>query len=156
MTCPDMTSWRLFASVIRDKFWSDWADETQNWPQKPWQLCSASQTTNCCAPGSLTNNKEHCPYFPGDFNKQEKTSSDIKLLASETIDNSVTTLRAGRPSITHQLQAINTSVELDLVITELKKTQKLAAAAPTSNECPASVVKQLVPRTYERDRKSVV
>jgi len=149
MTCPDMTSWRLFASVIRDKFWSDWADETQNWPQKPWPLCSASQTTNCCAPGSLTNNKEHCPYFPGDFNKQEKTTADINLLASESIDSSVTTLRAGRPSITHQLQAINTSVELDLVITELKKTQKLAAAAPTGNECPASVVKQLIPRTYE-------
>jgi hypothetical protein len=148
MTCPDMTSWRLFASVIHDKFWSDWADETQNWPANPWQLCSASQTTNCCAPHSLTNDKEHCPYFPGDFNKQE-ASTNAKLLTSNSTRNTNQFQRVGRPSITHQLQTITTGVELERVITELKKTQKLTAAATKSNECPASVVKQLVPKTYE-------
>ena len=32
MTCPDMFSWRLYINVVRDQFWSRWADEQQNWP----------------------------------------------------------------------------------------------------------------------------
>ena len=143
MTCPDMTSWRLFAAVVRDKFWSDWADETQNWPQQPWPLCSASQTTNCCTPHSTTNSKEHCPYFPGSSN-----NADGALKNTEAVKTSPSH-RVGRPSITHQLQAIKTPAEVDLLIMELKKTQKLATATTQGKECPANIVKQLVPKSYE-------
>ena len=43
MTCPDMFSWKLFAEVIQDKFWSNWADENDNWPAQPYALCQADQ-----------------------------------------------------------------------------------------------------------------
>lgn len=137
MTCPDMTSWRLFAAVIKDNFWSDWADEVQNWPQQPWPLCSSTVTTNCCDPKSATNSTEHCPIFPGDAHA--KTS----LLKSTPIK------RVGRPSMTHHLQAVGTTVELNKIITEMKTSTLLAANAEKSSQCPASVVDQLVPKTYE-------
>ena len=70
MTCPDMFSWKLFAEVINDKFWSRWADEQQNWPSAPYPLCQAGQKpasgAKCCAPGDSNNSTEHCPLFPGD------------------------------------------------------------------------------------------
>lgn len=68
MTCPDMFSWKLFADVIQDKFWSNWADENDNWPAEPYALCKAGQEPrkdNCCQPGSAHNDRNHCPIYPG-------------------------------------------------------------------------------------------
>jgi hypothetical protein len=139
MTCPDMTSWRLFATVVRDKFWSDWADETQNWPSQPWPLCSATVTANCCTPGSPKNDPNHCPVFPG----------DARSPAAAALKAATPPHRTGRPSMTHHLQALRTPAELDRMVADLKKSQRLAAQATAVPECPASVLQQLVPRTYE-------
>lgn len=68
MTCPDMFSWKLFADVIQDKFWSNWADENDNWPAEPYALCQPDQTPGkdaCCQPGSANNDPDHCPVYPG-------------------------------------------------------------------------------------------
>ncbi|MCO6426911.1 hypothetical protein [Nitrosomonas communis] len=68
MTCPDMFSWKLFAEVIRDKFWSNWADENDNWPAQPYALCQAGQAPGkdaCCQPGAANNDPNHCPAYPG-------------------------------------------------------------------------------------------
>lgn len=68
MTCPDMFSWKLFAEVIQDKFWSNWADENDNWPAQPYALCQADQRPGkdaCCQPGSANNDPNHCPIYPG-------------------------------------------------------------------------------------------
>lgn len=74
MTCPDMFSWKLFAEVVTDRFWSEWADEQQNWPAQPYPLCQQGQdpkSSQCCSPGSANNNTEHCPVYPGrQFRKQ--------------------------------------------------------------------------------------
>lgn len=64
MTCPDAFSWNLFAQVIEDQFWVDWANERQNWPKDPWPLCSNTDSEDCCQPGSATNDKDHCPVYP--------------------------------------------------------------------------------------------
>lgn len=137
MTCPDMTSWRLFATVVRDKFWSDWADETQNWPEQPWALCSATVTTNCCTPNSSKNDLNHCPIFPGDASRTPTAAAEAATLP----------LRIGRPSITHELQ-MRTPAEVDKLLLDLNKSRRVTALAATA-QCPASVVKQLVPSTYE-------
>ncbi len=66
MTCPDLFAWKLFADVINDRFWSNWADEAQNWPAAPYPLCQAgSKTTDCCDPNSNDGKAGHCPVFPG-------------------------------------------------------------------------------------------
>lgn len=68
MTCPDMFSWKLFSEVIQDKFWSNWADENDNWPAEPYALCKTGQEPrkdNCCQPGSAHNDHHHCPIYPG-------------------------------------------------------------------------------------------
>lgn len=88
MTCPDMFSWKLFAEVITDKFWSNWADERQNWPAEPYPLCQAGQkpgaSENCCLPGDKNNSKEHCPVFPG-----EQFTSQLTALAKAKPDKAV-------------------------------------------------------------------
>lgn len=139
ITCPDMTSWRLFATVVRDKFWSDWADETQNWPQQPWPLCSATVTTGCCTPNSPKNDPAHCPVFPG--NTAGGSATQLKAATP--------THRVGRPALTQHLQALNTPAELDKMVADLKQSRLLAAQATETPECSTSVLKQLVPRTYE-------
>ena len=139
MTCPDMTSWRLFATVVRDKFWSDWADEVQNWPLQPWPLCSATVTTGCCVPNSPKNDPAHCPIFPG--NAAGGSATALKA--------SVPTHRIGRPALTQHLQALESPADLDKMVANLKLSQLRAAQAAETPECPASVLKQLVPRTYE-------
>ncbi len=68
MTCPDMFSWKLFADVIRDRFWSNWADENDNWPAQPYALCKSGQTPDknaCCQPRATNNDPDHCPVYPG-------------------------------------------------------------------------------------------
>lgn len=67
MTCPDMFSWKLFAEVVRDRFWSNWADENDNWPAEPYALCQAGQSPDknaCCQPGATDNDPKHCPIYP--------------------------------------------------------------------------------------------
>lgn len=71
MTCPDAFSWALFAQSVQDKFWLNWAGETQNWPKEPWPLCDTKEndpqnTNKCCDPNSPHNNTIHCPLFPQD------------------------------------------------------------------------------------------
>lgn len=71
MLCPDMFSWKLFAEAIHAKFWSNWADETNNWPSEPYALCKTGQSPDtyepgCCMPGAgAKNNSVHCPVYPG-------------------------------------------------------------------------------------------
>lgn len=68
MLCPDMFSWKLFAEAILGKFWSNWADETNNWPDQPYALCKTDQSPDkdgCCRPGSANNDLDHCPVYPG-------------------------------------------------------------------------------------------
>lgn len=80
MSCPDMFSWKLFADVVRQGWWSNWASDTQTWPLQPYKLCTGGTAApNCCQPGAATNpgygdtttnpeypNSLHCPYFPGE------------------------------------------------------------------------------------------
>jgi hypothetical protein len=96
-------------------------------------------TTNCCDPTSTTNSTEHCPIFPGDANAS----------ASESLLKSTPVKRIGRPSMTHHLQAAGTPVALNKIITEMKESHYRASNAAKSSECPASVVNQLIPKTYE-------
>jgi hypothetical protein len=80
MSCPDMLSWKLFAEVTKERWWTNWASDPQTWPGEPLKLCTGNATgTDCCQPdaannpgyGDTTTNKDypnslHCPYFPGD------------------------------------------------------------------------------------------
>lgn len=80
MTCPDMFSWKLFAEVVQDKFWSNWADEQQNWPAEPYPLCQTGQSAAadaCCSPGDAGNSTTHCPVFPG-----QRFAPQLKAFAS--------------------------------------------------------------------------
>jgi hypothetical protein len=66
MTCPDMFAWTLFTNVVRDEFWSRWADERQNWPKEPYPLCDDGESPpGCCELGNPRNDPDHCPVFPG-------------------------------------------------------------------------------------------
>lgn len=74
MTCPDMFSWKLFATVIQDGFWSNWADENDNWPAEPYALCQSGQTAGkdaCCQPSAKDNDPAHCPLYPGTRHAQK-------------------------------------------------------------------------------------
>ncbi|QUP56935.1 hypothetical protein GO998_18095 (plasmid) [Ralstonia syzygii] len=139
MTCPDMTSWRLFATVVREKFWSDWADESQNWPGEPWPLCSATTGTNCCVPRSSKNDPQHCPIFPGDT--KERSPMQLKTSAPA--------LRIGRPAIAQHLQELATPADLEKSMAEFNASRSLIDQAPATSECTDSVVEKLVPKTYE-------
>lgn len=137
LTCPDMTSWRLFANVIQDKFWSNWADETQNWPKEPWPLCTANNTAGkCCTPGANDNDKTHCPLFPGD------------KIAQSSLLKATPMLRIGRPSLTHHLQTLNSPEEIQQVIDDIKEAHITAAEAAERKECSTGVVDKLIPKTY--------
>ncbi|WP_211827768.1 hypothetical protein [Kistimonas asteriae] len=101
MTCPDMFSWKLFVDVVKDRFWSNWADESQNWPAKPYPLCEKGESGDCCTPGSNNDKDGHCPYYPGDAHKDRLTAltnavgSEAEKLAEEI-------LRVGRiPFVDH-------------------------------------------------------
>jgi len=88
VSCPDMFSWNLFAEVVRQEFWKNWAADQETWPgvqcpngdpeckaTAPLPLCqTGSKGPSCCDPSS-TNNPGYddpnypfkfCPYFPGD------------------------------------------------------------------------------------------
>lgn len=143
MSCPDMFSWRLFMNAVRDEFWSRWADETQNWPEEPYKLCSQGGTPgkDCCEPGNPSNPEGHCPVFPGDA-----AAAKARLCATgEAGPPAATEMRIGRPSIMHHLN------ELSQVDPEALRVQtlKLEAPSPDLPECPAEVIDALVPASYE-------
>jgi hypothetical protein len=77
MSCPDMAAWKLYAEIIAQQFWKDWAADEETWPANPLPLCASGQDplkNNCCDPNAKNNpgydNKDYrakmCPYFPGD------------------------------------------------------------------------------------------
>ncbi|HZP66206.1 MAG TPA: hypothetical protein VFB32_07845 [Rudaea sp.] len=73
MSCPDMFAWKLYADVIRDRWWVRWAAEDQNWPAQPYALCAGNESpknTHCCAFGDAGNDPKHCPVFPGALAQQ--------------------------------------------------------------------------------------
>jgi len=88
LSCPDMFVWKLFVDVTRQKWWSNWASDTQTWPDKPFKLCApGAPGANCCQPGGAANpgygdektntdypNSLHCPYFPGDHVQTSETA----------------------------------------------------------------------------------
>lgn len=79
MSCPDMLSWKLFVEVTQQKWWNNWASDTQTWPKLPFKMCPNVATgADCCQPAAANNpgygdtttdanypNSLHCPYFPG-------------------------------------------------------------------------------------------
>lgn len=89
MTCPDMFSWKLFAEVVDDQFWSHWADERQNWPKVPYAVCKTGQQPekdSCCEFGNNNNSKEHCPIYPGrDYAHLLSKGSKFKLGSPQLI-----------------------------------------------------------------------
>ncbi|MGD2116992.1 MAG: hypothetical protein PVG66_01420 [Chromatiales bacterium] len=100
MTCPDMFSWKLFVEVVQDKWWTNWADEQQNWPEQPYPLCSGSQAPSkakCCSPDATGNDKEHCPVFPGD------SMATLKATDEAMLNPPARALRNGFTSLIHSL-----------------------------------------------------
>lgn len=75
MSCPDMFAWKLYADVIQQEFWKNWAADPQTWPASPLPMCAnGAAGAACCLPGgqsnpgynNKTNPAQNCPYFPGD------------------------------------------------------------------------------------------
>ena len=101
MTCPDMFSWKLFVDVVKDRFWSNWADESQNWPAKPYPLCEEGENGNCCTPSSNNDKDGHCPYYPGDAQK-DRLKALTNAVGSEAEKLAEEILRVGRiPFVDH-------------------------------------------------------
>jgi hypothetical protein len=143
MTCPDMFSWRLFMESVLDEWWSRWADETQNWPAEPYQLCSQGGTPgkSCCEPGNPDNPKGHCPVFPGDaavLKAHERAAGEAGPPPKEE-------MRIGRPSIMTHLNDL-AKVEPEVLRRDLAT---LKAPSPELPEGPPSIVDHLVPEEYE-------
>lgn len=119
MTCPDMFSWKLFAEVVQDKFWSNWADEQQNWPAQPYPLCQSGQTpaaNACCRPGDATNSTSHCPVFPG-----QRFAPQIKAFASAVGEKATAQARSKelnrhtRIPFHHQLNSLHQPAPADML-----------------------------------------
>lgn len=129
MTCPDMFSWLLFTEVVRDRFWTNWADETQNWPAEPYPLCDDPDKPgkNCCTPKHPDKNPAgHCPVFPRD---QARAESGARLLKARP------EVRIGRPSI---MAHDNPAMPFDATLLEeslLKKTRQLKLKKGTTPDC---------------------
>ena len=132
MTCPDMFSWKLFMESIKDTFWTDWADETQNWPPKPYPLCGKeSKPGTCCEPGSSNNPAGHCPVFPGD-RKRLKAAAEAEKP------------RIGLPSVMHRFN--------DLSLKERVKqlgAQRSAKVDADAAQCTDRQLDSVIPKQYE-------
>ncbi len=146
-TCPDMFSWKLYMEVINDRFWSRWADETQNWPPEPYQLCSNGGTPgkDCCEPGASNNPKDHCPVFPGNQHKkllkkldQATGDSAEKMAVEEEL------IRVGTRSIVEH--ATDFTVDLNALSGRMLTTKAKSVALA---ECSPSVINGLIPASYE-------
>jgi hypothetical protein len=92
IACPDMFSWKLFADVVKQEFWKNWAADQETWPgvqcpngdpackqTVPLPMCQAGQRgSNCCDPDATSNPGyedpnypfKFCPYFPGDHTEK--------------------------------------------------------------------------------------
>lgn len=117
MTCPDMFSWQLFTEVVRDEFWSRWADETQNWPAEPYPLCKNPDKPGgkCCTPRHPAKNPEgHCPMFPGDTDRRE--------------------MRVGRQSI---MEHHDPDLELDVKLLERRLKDQARKVRSRKDETPS-------------------
>ena len=134
MSCPDMFSWLLFTEVVQEKFWTDWADEKQNWPEKPYALCAPGQTgPSCCAPGHAGNSKEHCPIFPADQTRGERTAPP---------------LRVGQPSLMDHFRDGEMDLEPELLPLRFDASERLGALSD-GDECPSWVIDRVIPEDYE-------
>lgn len=145
MTCPDMFSWKLYIDVINDRFWSNWADETQNWPSEPYPLCSqgGKQGVDCCQPGATNNPDGHCPIFPGTvFSESLQKLNNAKSMSSLSLASDKKVIRIGRPSIVERL--VTNKIRRDSNKLLLSRKQSL-----TLPNCSASIVNDLVPTDYE-------
>lgn len=146
LTCPDAFSWKLFMTVIQDRFWSHWADETQNWPGKPYGLCvnGGKPGVDCCVPGATNNPENHCPVFPGDqHSKDLKKLTRSNLATASELARDVDLLRIGLPSIVEHANDI--SIDPDK-IRDLRIEKHEIESMP---ECPASITDNLIPKDYE-------
>ena len=146
-TCPDMFSWRLYMEVIGDRFWSRWADELQNWPEEPYQLCSegGKQGVSCCQPGARNNPKDHCPIFPGNEYKTQLLKLDKrtnKAAGAESVEKEL--IRVGIPSIVEH--ATDFKVNLSALADRLKVSKDKSLELP---ECSQQVINSLIPKNYE-------
>lgn len=145
MTCPDMFSWKLYIDVINGRFWSNWADENQNWPSEPYPLCSqgGKQGIDCCQPGASNNPEGHCPVFPGTMFSESLIKLDnAKSIKSLSLASDKKVIRIGRPSILEHL--VTNTVVRDSNKRLLSRKQIL-----TLSNCPANIVDSLVPKDYE-------
>jgi hypothetical protein len=132
MTCPDMFSWKLFSEVIQAKFWSNWADENDNWPASPYALCQSGQTPArdaCCQPGSSSNNPNHCPVYPG-------TQHATKLKAlTEALSEEALSLARELVLLRHTRLPFHDTLN---PLSRMAKTQSLKNAGETSvSSCSA-------------------
>jgi len=105
MTCPDAFSWALFAQAVSEEFWSNWANEVQNWPKEPWPMCSAAGQQKCCDPTRAVNDRTHCPVFPGnDLAAEQKKMAPLLMdtspaLAADSGEKIFTQLRKESPAL---------------------------------------------------------
>lgn len=130
MTCPDMFSWQLFTEVVQDAFWSRWADETQNWPAKPYPLCSNPDkpSGNCCTPKHPEKNPAgHCPVFPG----------DTMIIGAKPA------LRVGRPSI---MEHHGDQIDIDPKLFDEKLRQKVKQLRLKSGQTPGCAAVGIGPK----------
>ncbi len=147
LTCPDMFSWKLFMEAVNDRFWSRWADESQNWPPEPYQLCVKGGTPgeSCCQPGSSNNPKDHCPVFPGNQYQQKLNQLDKASgakAAAMAVEEEL--IRVGTRSIVEH--ATDFSVDLNALSSRMLTTKAKSLALPN---CSPAVIEGLVPAEYE-------
>ncbi len=141
MTCPDAFSWNLFAEVIADEFWKNWANEEQNWPKEPWPLCSESLTENCCNPTSSSNNLKHCPVYPAD-----ELAQSLKKAEAFTRDDKI--IRGVKNQRTAISKFIEDHPDLVRVGTARKKGERGAVGLADSKdlpECTSSQISSVLP-----------
>ena len=140
MTCPDAFSWYLFTKVVKEEFWIQWADELQNWPKAPWPLCDEAGG-NCCDPASTTNDRDHCPYFPG-------TGMDASLADAQSLLNSDGQAKSGRAQRKMVQQFFDERA--DLVRAGAPRAKGAAPAVEKDSvaaleECSSSQIKSVLP-----------
>lgn len=134
MTCPDMFSWKLFADVIQDKFWSNWADENDNWPAEPYALCKAGQEPrkdDCCQPGSEHNDHKHCPIYPG-----TQHAAKLKKLTNALIEEAHDLARDPALQRDTRLPFHNTLNPLSSMVKQHKMKATESAELPSCSAVP--------------------
>jgi hypothetical protein len=136
MTCPDMFSWKLFAEAVQDKFWSNWADEQQNWPAQPYPLCQTGQSpaaNACCQPGAAGNSASHCPVFPG-----SRYQPQLKAFASAVGEKAATQARSAelnrhtRIPFHHQLNSLHQASATSMLKADPNSTPSCSAVPQQS------------------------